>query len=208
MHFFLLCAVLLFSAESFAFKGALGVGLDAGYANLPTANLIEPNSAHGIMSRLRTFYGISRSIGVELTLSNSFYGEITPVIAQPGTTNTGTAATTTLTPIERTQIREMSLGAIYVIDIYRVIPYFSVGLAKYHTRSRNVDQGASVGDMAAYVDAAVEYQFSKNVWSGVVGTFHFPFTSNSQFNGHMGVMLRLTYVWHTQKLNLPKKSVE
>lgn len=184
------------------------MGLDAGYSTVPIRETYTPKGITGIASRVRGFYGLTNTIGIELLASTTIYTSYEPFYndGNSNADNDDNPAIKAGPKIDRVQLHAFSAGAIYTLDLLKILPYFSAGVTYISTGIHNDHDTKITNDFAVYLNGAIEYRYKPYLWFGVVGNIHIPLTSNSPYLGKMDALVRITYIWRSQKLSSTPQS--
>ncbi|MBN2531033.1 MAG: hypothetical protein JXR76_31895 [Deltaproteobacteria bacterium] len=202
----------LISVNVQAYKGALGISGQTGISFLPTKKLNSPESIPGLTGGIRVFFGITNAIGIEAAFSGAIYQNYTPTISQSVADENGQEGAPniiSLTPIERPQQQQYSIGLIYNFDNYRLIPSFSLGVARTVTGARSVSYGESFPDNHLYISGALDFKITPRVWAGMSVRINTPISDNLPptiaYGGSSCILLRMSYVWRIRRYDSQQK---
>ena len=85
------------------------------------------------------------------------------------------------------------VGAGYVIDVLRWVPYFGVLAGGYRLSGGTLDKALVI--FGAAVQIGLDYQLSRHWAIGLAGQQHFLLTKASTYPSYTTLMLRFEYMW-------------
>ena len=202
---FLFVLIASAAANTHAYKGKLGVGGEFGATLLPPRDFHAPEYVRGITGGLRVFFGLTNSIGIEASVHGSKLQDYEPLVIYEATEEEIEPQVVSYPNVERPQQQQHSLGVIYVLDIYRLTPSFALGISRVRSGALSINRGASVLDNHLYSSLAIDYRITKYLWAGFQTRFNLALSDNSDYNGPVSFLMRLSYVWTLERLrNRPK----
>lgn len=86
-----------------------------------------------------------------------------------------------------------SVGAAYVIDILRWVPYLNVEAGAYRLAGGTLPSSLFVAGASA--GAGIDYQFNRDFAIGVAGKEHFLLSKLGTYPSYTTVVLRFEYMW-------------
>lgn len=90
-------------------------------------------------------------------------------------------------------VDHLSVGASYVIDILRWVPYVGVQGGLYRLSGGNLNESLFLPGVS--VNAGLDYQFSRSVALGVGARQHLMLGKLETYPSYTMVLLRLEYMW-------------
>lgn len=189
------------------YAGKLGLSADGGYSALPIRNYDNPSTAHGGLSRIRVFYGLNESFGLEFSGCMGWYGDFTPKERQDVENEEGELVNqwVPLSKVSSLRTQNINFALIYTFDIMKIIPYGTVGLGSTKTTFTQDSKEHNFYDVSLYLNLGLDYAATKHLWFGLVAEMNTPLTNDAPFKNSLNVLARFTFVWQVRNLNTTGK---
>ena len=184
------------------YRGLLGVSGDIGLTRLQPRDLNSPEYVRGLTGGLRVFYGITNTIGVEAMFHGSNLIDYSPtIVVQPETDDElAEAEIVALPEVTHPQQQQYALGVFYILDSFRLMPSFGLGIARVRTGALSLNYGQTVADNHLYFSGMVDYKFTPWLWAGVNARINLQLSDNAGYERSANFLFRISLVWQLRKL--------
>jgi hypothetical protein len=172
--------------------GLVGVEIGGGYANAAPKSASNPSALLGGAVRARISYGLTDAVGLVATGQIAWLQPRRPIVEveyedESGALVTGAAYGAEIT---RTRLQSLGLGIVYALDVLRVIPFLSAGIASVRAVEAADGEERVDYDAALWFEAGADWAIDDRFRIGASAIYDVLLAGHAELTADVELILR------------------
>jgi hypothetical protein len=186
-------------------EGVFGLEAGGGYAIAAPRTAAEPSALNGGALRARLFYGLTDALGVAVTGQIAWFEARRPVASIGSLDETGQVVSGLGygDEITRTRLQDLGGSLIYTLDVLRVVPFLSAGVASMRTVEEDSAAVRVEHDLVLRFEVGADVAALDWFWIGASAVFDTFLTQRADFTAQTTFLVRASVVLGPAKRRHP-----
>jgi hypothetical protein len=165
-------------------EGVFGLEAGGGYTVASPRTAAEPSALNGGAFRARLYYGLTDALGVAVTGQIAWFEARRPIVS-----GSGYGA-----EITRTRLQDLGGSFIYTLDVLRVVPFLSAGVASMRTVEEDSAAVRVEHDVVLRFEVGADVATLDWFWIGASAVFDTFLTQHADFTAQTTFLIRAAIV--------------